>query len=75
MATAPAIARECPNTRHPEYQNGEVVGAYVSGEVMVNPLNALTWLANHLASHGLSLQPGDIVMSGSISNARRPSAY
>jgi 2-keto-4-pentenoate hydratase len=52
--------------------NGEVVGSYTAAEVMDNPLNALAWLANHLATRGLALQPGDIVMSGAISKMLRP---
>lgn len=52
--------------------NGEVVGTYSAAEVMGSPLNALVWLANHLATRGLALQPGDVVMSGSISTMLRP---
>jgi len=54
--------------------NGEAVGTYTAGDVMGNPLNALAWLANHLGSRGLALQPGDVVMSGSISKLLRPKA-
>jgi len=52
--------------------NGETVGTYTSAEVMGNPLNALAWLANHLVTRGLALEPGDIVMSGAISKMLRP---
>ena len=52
--------------------NGEVIGTYTAAEVMGNPLNALAWLANHLATRGLALQPGDVVMSGAISKMLRP---
>lgn len=52
--------------------NGETVGAYTAAEVMGNPLNALVWLANHLATRGLSLEPGDVVMSGAITKMLRP---
>jgi 2-keto-4-pentenoate hydratase len=41
---------------------------------MGNPLNALAWLANHLATRGLALTPGDVVMSGAISKMLRPKA-
>ena len=54
--------------------NGQVAGSYTAAEVMGNPLHALAWLANHLATRGLALQPGDIVMSGAISRLLRPSA-
>jgi 2-keto-4-pentenoate hydratase len=52
--------------------NGEVVGTYTAAEVMGNPVNALAWLANHLATRGLALHPGDIVMSGAISKCCGP---
>jgi 2-keto-4-pentenoate hydratase len=52
--------------------NGEVVGLYTAAEVMGDPLNALAWLANHLATRGLALMPGDVVMSGAISKVLRP---
>lgn len=55
-------------------QNGEVVATYTAAEVMGNPLNALAWLANHLETRGLALEPGDIVMSGAISKVLRPKA-
>jgi 2-keto-4-pentenoate hydratase len=54
--------------------NGEIVGTYTAAEVMGNPLNALAWLANHLATRGLALKPGDVVMSGAISKVLRPKA-
>jgi 2-keto-4-pentenoate hydratase len=48
--------------------NDETVGTYTSAD----PLNALAWLANHLATRGLVLEPGDIVMSGAITKMLRP---
>ena len=54
--------------------NGEIVGTYLAAEVMGNPLNALAWLANHLETRGLALEPGDVVMSGAISKMLRPKA-
>lgn len=53
--------------------NGEIVGTYTSAEVMGDPLKAVVWLANHLATRGLALMPGDIIMSGAISKAVRAS--
>jgi 2-keto-4-pentenoate hydratase len=62
-------------TESVEYEhNGQVVGTYTAAEVMGNPLNALAWLANHLATRGLALKPGDVVMSGAISKMLRPKA-
>ena len=54
--------------------NGQIVATNTAAEVMGNPLNSLAWLANHLGSRGLSLKPGDVVMSGSISKLLRPKA-
>lgn len=34
--------------------------------VMHNPLEAVAWLARHLAENGAGLKPGDIVLSGSM---------
>jgi 2-keto-4-pentenoate hydratase len=53
-------------------QNGEIVGTYTAAEVMGNPLNALAWLANHLATRGEALKPGEIVISGGITKLLRP---
>jgi 2-keto-4-pentenoate hydratase len=64
------LAREGVVCEH----NGEIVGTHTAAEVMGNPVNALAWLANHLAARGLSLKPGDLVMSGSISKMLRPKA-
>jgi 2-keto-4-pentenoate hydratase len=52
--------------------NDETVGTYTSAEVMGDPLNALAWLANHLATRGIALEPGNLVMSGAISKMLRP---
>jgi len=54
--------------------NGEIVGTYTAAEVMGDPLNALAWLANHLATRSLALEPGDVVMSGAVSKMLRPKA-
>ena len=54
--------------------NGQIVATHTAAEVMGNPLNALAWLANHLATRGLALKPGDVVMTGSISRILRPKA-
>lgn len=34
---------------------------------MGNPLDALTWIANHLGGRRVGLRAGDVVMSGSVS--------
>jgi 2-keto-4-pentenoate hydratase len=52
--------------------NGAVVATNTAAEVLGNPLNSLTWLANNLGARGLGLRAGDVVMSGSISKLIRP---
>jgi len=52
--------------------NGAIVGTYTAAEVMGNPLSAVAWLANHLASRGAALQPGEIIISGGITQLLRP---
>jgi 2-keto-4-pentenoate hydratase len=52
--------------------NGEIVGTHTAAEVLGNPVNALAWLANHLATRGRSLAPRDIVISGGITKLLRP---
>jgi 2-keto-4-pentenoate hydratase len=54
--------------------NGQIVATNTAAEVLGNPLNALAWLANHLAARDLGLRAGDLVMSGSISILLRPKA-
>ena len=48
--------------------------AAVTGAAMGNPLNSLVWLANQLASRGLTLKGGMIVMTGSTLATRFPDA-
>jgi 2-keto-4-pentenoate hydratase len=55
--------------------NGEVIGTFTAADVMGNPLNALAWLANQLASRGQMLKRGDIVICGGISKLLRPKAH
>jgi 2-keto-4-pentenoate hydratase len=46
--------------------NGQPVGEGHGGDAMGHPLDAVAWLANHLASIGRGLLPGDVVITGSI---------
>jgi 2-keto-4-pentenoate hydratase len=45
--------------------NGNEIGTGKGSDVMGNPLNALTWLANKLAADGRPLKRGMVVMTGS----------
>ena len=54
--------------------NGADVGAGHGRDVMGHPLDALTWLANHLAARGLGLWRGDVVITGSLVRSKYPKA-
>jgi 2-keto-4-pentenoate hydratase len=46
------------------YRNGEVVAEGSGAAVLGDPLRALTWLANELATRGSPLARGDLVITG-----------
>lgn len=46
--------------------NGNQVGEGRGGDAMGHPLDAVAWLADHLAAEGRGLLRGDIVLTGSI---------
>jgi 2-keto-4-pentenoate hydratase len=54
--------------------NGKPVGEGRGGDAMGHPLDALTWLADHLASIGRALLRGDVVITGSIVTSKAVSA-
>lgn len=47
-------------------RNGEVFAKVVGKDVIDNQLDCIAWLANHLATCGLALEPGQQIMSGSF---------
>lgn len=48
--------------------NGETASTNNGAELLGDPVNALSWLANKLAARGLSLKAGDLIMSGAVSD-------
>src|SRR5205085_12254147 len=54
--------------------NGREMGHGIGGDVMGNPLNALAWLADKLATAGTPLKRGMIVMTGSMVPIQFPAA-
>jgi len=46
--------------------NGVEAGRGSGADVLGHPHNALAWLANHLASGGMALRAGEIVLTGSL---------
>jgi 2-keto-4-pentenoate hydratase len=51
------------------YKNGTVEESGIGSAVMGNPVNAVVWLANKLASLGVSMAAGSVVLSGSFVKA------
>jgi 2-keto-4-pentenoate hydratase len=47
-------------------KNGEAVDRAVNREVNDDPLDCIAWLANHLGKHGLALEAGQRVITGSV---------
>jgi 2-keto-4-pentenoate hydratase len=54
--------------------NGENVGEGHGRDVMGHPMEALAWIANNLASRGLGLWRGDVVITGSLVTSKFPKA-
>ena len=54
--------------------NAANVGIGHGRDVMGHPLDALAWLANHLAARGLGLWRGDVVITGSLVTSKFPKA-
>ena len=54
--------------------NGREIGSGRGGDVMGNPLNALSWLATKLAAAGTPLRRGMVVLTGSMVPIQFPGA-
>jgi 2-keto-4-pentenoate hydratase len=47
-------------------RNGVIAGTGAGGAVLGSPVNALAWLANTLGARGVALEPGHVVLPGSL---------
>jgi 2-oxopent-4-enoate/cis-2-oxohex-4-enoate hydratase len=47
-------------------KNGEIVGTGAGAAALGSPVNAVVWLANTLGRHGIPLEAGEVVLSGSL---------
>lgn len=54
--------------------NGKKAGEGQGRDVLGHPLEALAWVANNLASRGLGLWRGDVVITGSLVTSKFPKA-
>ena len=52
--------------------NGKPVGEGVGAAAMGHPLEAVAWIANHLARHGRGLVFRDVVITGSLITTKTP---
>ncbi|MFG3437840.1 2-keto-4-pentenoate hydratase [Nonomuraea sp. NPDC047897] len=50
-------------------RNGKVTETGTGAAVLGTPFNALAWLANAIGALGVSLEPGQVVLSGSVTRA------
>lgn len=50
-------------------KNGRIIDTAAGAEVLGNPVIAVAWLANKLGEFGISLKPGEIILSGSLTKA------
>jgi 2-oxo-hept-3-ene-1,7-dioate hydratase len=48
------------------YKNGEIEETGLASGVMGHPAMGIAWLANKVGPHGITLQPGHIMLSGSF---------
>lgn len=51
------------------FVNGEVAATGAGGSVLGSPINALVWLANTVGPLGVTLEPGHVVLPGSVTRA------
>ncbi|MCR3721915.1 MULTISPECIES: 2-keto-4-pentenoate hydratase [Prauserella salsuginis group] len=51
------------------HRNGELVETGAGGAVLGSPLNSLVWLANTVGPHGVALEPGHVILPGSMTKA------
>ena len=49
--------------------NGDTMESGSAQAVMGNPINAVAWLANKLHEFGVSMEPGNVILSGSFIKA------
>lgn len=50
-------------------KNGEIVNTGVGAAVMGNPANCVAWLANKLSEFDITLNAGEVILSGALSAA------
>jgi 2-oxopent-4-enoate/cis-2-oxohex-4-enoate hydratase len=57
---------DLPNLHMRVFKNGQPISEGLGSAVQGNPLTAVAWLANTLGAFGISLQAGEVILSGSL---------
>ncbi len=57
---------DLPNLKVTVTKNGNVLSEGLGSAVQGNPAEAVAWLANTLGAHGVTLDAGNIILSGSL---------
>ena len=65
-ARADPRAHDLPNLKVTVTKNGQPLSEGLGSAVQGSPLTAVAWLANTLGAYGVSLDAGDIILSGSL---------
>ncbi|WP_286138279.1 fumarylacetoacetate hydrolase family protein [Bacillus sp. AFS055030] len=60
---------DLPNVTMELYRNGELMNSGKGEAVLGNPIHCVAWLANKLSEFGISLNAGEIILSGALSAA------
>ncbi|MGD8316914.1 MAG: fumarylacetoacetate hydrolase family protein [Myxococcales bacterium] len=55
-----------PNLKMRVYKNGRFLSEGMGSAALESPLNCVSWLANTLSKFGITLNAGDVVLSGSL---------
>ena len=55
-----------PNLKMRVYKNGRFLSEGLGSAALGSPLNCVSWLANTLSRFGITLNAGDVVLSGSL---------
>ncbi len=55
-----------PNLKMRVFKNGKPLSEGLGSAALDSPLNCVSWLANTLSGFGISLNAGDVVLSGSL---------
>lgn len=55
-----------PNLKMRVFKNGELLSEGLGSAALDSPLNCVSWLANTLSKFGITLDAGDVVLSGSL---------